>query len=420
MPGLRSDALTAGAASAAPNRTLAAATRRANRGQRVWAMLLVAPLIVLLLVSFCLPIVALLTRAVYDPTLADALPRTAAALRTSPGTGVPDDAVFAAFGADLLAGKPDNTVFVVAKTLNDQLPEARSHVLRAARRLAPGDVLTRATMVAADPFWGDDTSWFILRGAVRPFTASYLLAAVDMHWLPSGGIGSMPPDQAIFRTIFARTFMVAAIVTLATLVLGFPLAWLLASLPGPLAARLIMLVLLPFWTSILVRTAAWTVLLQKYGILNDLLLWLGIISDRLGMMYSRTGLIIAMTHIQLPFTLLPIYAVMRTIPPSQMRAAYSLGAHPVAAFLRVYLPQVMPGVMAGGLLTFILCLGYFITPALVGGPADQLISNFISNYINAELNWQMAASLSFILLVLTLGLSAMLARLVGADRLKLT
>jgi putative spermidine/putrescine transport system permease protein len=411
--------LTAGAAATAPDRTLAAATRRANRGQRVRAVLLVAPLIALLLVSFCLPIAALLTRAVYDPTIADALPRTAAALRASPGTGVPDDAVFAAFGQDLLADKPDNSVFLVAKTLNDLLPEARSHMLRAARRLQPGDVLTRASMVSADPFWGDDNTWFIVRGAVRPFTASYLLAAIDMRWVPGGGVGEMPPDQSIFRAIFVRTFMVAAIVTLVTLALGFPLAWLLANLPGPLAGRLILLVLLPFWTSILVRTAAWTVLLQKHGILNELLLWLGVTSEPLGLMYSRAGLIIAMTHIQLPFTLLPIYSVMRTIPPSQMRAAYSLGARPIAAFVRVYLPQVMPGVMAGSLLTFILCLGYFITPALVGGPADQLISNFISNYINSELNWQMAASLSFILLVLTLALSALLGRLVGGDRLKL-
>ena len=150
--------------------------------RRLRAALLVAPLIILLMVSFCLPIAALLTRAVYDPTIADALPRTAAALSALPGHGVPDDVVFAAFGADLLADKPDNTVFLVAKTLNDLLPEARSHVCcSAARRLAPGDVLTREAMIAADPFWGDDNTWFIVRGAVRPFTASYLLpAAIDM------------------------------------------------------------------------------------------------------------------------------------------------------------------------------------------------------------------------------------------------
>ena len=179
------------------------------------------------------------------------------------------------------------------------------------------------------------------------------------------------------------------------------------------------LVLLPFWTSILVRTAAWTVLLQKFGIVNELLLGLHVIDHRVDLMYTRTGLIIAMSHIQLPFTLLPIYSTMRTVSSSQMRAAYSLGARPFVAFRRVYLPQVMPGVMAGCLLTFILCLGYFITPALVGGPADQLIANFISNYINIDLNWQMAAALSCILLVLTLGLFAVFARMFGADRMKI-
>jgi putative spermidine/putrescine transport system permease protein len=411
--------VTTSAVLAAPNRRLAAAVRRETRGQRARAALLVAPLFLLLLVSFCLPIGALLTRAIYDPTVSDALPNTAAALAASPTRGVPDDAVFAALGRDLLVAKQNNSVFNVAKTLNNLLPGARSHVLRAARRLAPDTTLTRTGLIAADPFWGATDTWFAIRQGVRPFTSSYLLAAVDLQWLPSGGIGSVAPDQAIYRAVFLRTFMVAAIVTLATLVLGFPLAWLLANLPGPIAARLIMLVLLPFWTSILVRTAAWTVLLQKFGILNDLLLWLGITSTRLDLMYTRTGLIIAMTHIQLPFTLLPIYSVMRTIQPSQMRAAYSLGARPMVAFIRVYLPQVMPGVMAGALLTFILCLGYFITPALVGGPADQLISNFISNYINFELNWQMAAALSFILLVLTLVLFALFTRLFGIDRLRL-
>ncbi len=407
------------AALAAPDRTLAAAVRRTTRGQRVRALLLVAPLFLLLLLSFCLPIASLLTRAVYDPTMHDALPRTAAALDASPGAGVPNDTVFAAFADDLLAAKQNDTLYNVARDLNTLLSAARSHVLRTARGLSPDKPMTRAALTDADPFWGEDATWFAIRNGVRPFTASYLLEAVDLRWSPSGGVAPLPPDQAIYRTVFARTFLIAALVTLITLVLGFPLAWLLAHLPGPLAARLIMLVLLPFWTSILVRTAAWTVLLQKFGILNDLLLALGLTSDRIDLIYTRTGLIIAMTHIQLPFTLLPIYSVMRTISPSQMRAAYSLGARPVAAFLRVYLPQVMPGVMAGCLLTFILCLGYFITPALLGGPADQLIANFISNYINTDLNWQMAAALSFILLTLTLGLFAAFARMFGIDRMRL-
>jgi len=299
------------------------------------------------------------------------------------------------------------------------LPAARSHVLRTARGLLPDNRITRDELIALDPFWDESETWTAIRNGVRSFTTSYLLAAVDLRWTVEGGIGPVPPDQAIYRTIFARTFAIAAGVTLITLVLAFPLAWLLATLSGPTAARLILLVLLPFWTSILVRTAAWTVLLQRSGILNELLLSLHLIDQPIDLMYTRTGLIVAMTHIQLPFTLLPIYSIMRTISPSQMRAAYSLGARPFAAFRRVYLPQVMPGVIAGCLLTFILCLGYFITPALVGGPADQLIANFISNYINTDLNWQMAAALSFILLALTLGLFAAFARLFGIDRMKL-
>ncbi len=411
--------MSASAALTAADPSLAAAVRRTTRGQRVRALLLVAPLLVLLLLSFCLPIGILLSQAIYDPATHDALPRTASALAASPDQGVPDDAVFAALGEDLLAAKQNDSLYNLARDLNKLLPAARGHVLRTARGLSPDKPLTRAALVAADPFWGDGETWFAIRSGVRSVTANYLLAAVDLHWTHDGSIAPVPSNQAIYRAIFARTFGIAAAVTVLTLILGFPIAWLLAHLPGRLAARLIMLVLLPFWTSILVRTAAWTVLLQRFGILNDVLLALHITDHRFDLMYTRTGLIIAMVHIQLPFTLLPIYSIMRTISASQMRAAYSLGAHPFYAFRRVYLPQVIPGIMAGCLLTFILCLGYFITPALVGGPADQLIANFISDYINVDLNWQMAGALSCILLLLTLGLFAVFARMFGIDRMKL-
>jgi putative spermidine/putrescine transport system permease protein len=411
--------LSAGATLQEADAGLAAAVRRTTRGQRLAALLLVAPLFALLLLSFGLPIAALLARAVYDPTIHDALPHTAAALDAASSQGVPDDAVFAALGEDLLAAKQNDSLYNLAKDLNNLLPAARSHVLRTARALSPDKRLTRAELIALEPFWAESETWSAIRSGVRPFTTNYLLAAIDLRWTADGGITRVLPDQAIYGTIFVRTFTISAGVTLITLVLGFPLAWLLANLSGPTATRLILLVLLPFWTSILVRTAAWTVLLQRSGILNELLFGLQVIEHPADLMYTRTGLIIAMTHIQLPFTLLPIYSIMRTISPAQMLAAYSLGARPVAAFRRVYLPQVMPGVVAGCLLTFILCLGYFITPALVGGPADQLIANFISNYINTDLNWQMAAALSFILLALTLGLFAAFARMFGIDRMKL-
>ncbi len=400
------------------DRNLAAALRRTHFRDRLRALALAAPLLSLLLLSFGIPIVALLGRAVYDPVIADALPRTAAALASN-GEGVPDEAAFAALATDLRGGQAQGRLYELAKSLNSRLPGTRSHVLRAGRALAGPTPATKAEMIKADPFWGERETWSAIRIGTHRLTSFYLLSALDLRWDADGSLGLAAPEQAIFLRVFERTFMVATIVTLATLALGFPLAFLISSLPGRYGAALIIVALLPFWTSILVRTAAWTVLLQKYGLINDLLIWLGLADDRLELMYSRIGLIIAMTHIQLPFTLLPIYSVMRSIPPAQMRAATSLGGRPFTAFRRVYLPQAMPGVMAGCLLTFILCLGYYITPALIGGASDQLISNFIANYVNVELNWEMAAALSFILLALTIGLYAAFARLLGLDRLKL-
>ena len=181
---------------------------------------------------------------------------------------------------------------------------------------------------------------------------------------------------------------------------------------------MLLLVLLPLWTSLLVRTTAWVVLLQTDGVVNDILLSLGLISHRLQLIFSRFGTVTAMVHIQLPFTILPIYSVMRGIDPAQTRAARSLGAPPLAAFWRIYAPQTVPGVVAGGLITFILSLGYYITPALVGGPTDQMISNFISTYINRDLNWGLASALGVVLLAVTLAIYGAFLKLVGAERMR--
>ena len=390
-----------------------------DRSESLRPLALAAPLLLLLVFSFGAPIVALLSRAVYEPTIANALPRTAEALRRDSGAGVPDETVFLALSADLKQAQAAGAVFELAKSLNTRLAGARSQVLRAARLASQDQAASKEAMIKAAPLLGEPQSWTAIRSGVHPFTSFFLLNAFDLKWTNDGTIGAVPSGQAVFLRVFGRTFLVATLVTLATLALGFPLAYLITHLRPATAAVVLVLVLLPFWTSILVRTAAWTVLLQKYGLLNDLLLWLGLTSDRLELMYSRTGLIIAMTHIQLPFTLLPIYSVMRSVPPSLMRAAQSLGARPLTAFLRVYLPQVTPGVLAGCLLTFILCLGYYITPVLIGGASDQLISNFIANYVNAELNWEMAAALSFVLLGSTLGLYVTMTRYLGLDLFKM-
>jgi putative spermidine/putrescine transport system permease protein len=204
-----------------------------------------------------------------------------------------------------------------------------------------------------------------------------------------------------------------------TLLLGYPIAYLLASLPTRTSNLLMILVLLPFWTSLLVRTTAWVVLLQTNGVINDIALWLGLLNERVQLIFNRGGTVVAMTHIQLPFTILPIYSVMKTISPTHVRAARSLGAGPFYAFWRVYFPQTVPGIAAGCLLTFILSLGYYITPALVGGPNDQMISYFVALYTNRELNWGMASALGAMLLAVTMALFLLYNRLIGIDRMKL-
>jgi putative spermidine/putrescine transport system permease protein len=205
------------------------------------------------------------------------------------------------------------------------------------------------------------------------------------------------------------------------LLLGYPIAWILANLPLRTSNLLMILVLLPFWTSLLVRTSAWIVLLQQEGVINDTLVALGILDDnhRLELMFNQTGTIIAMTHILLPFMILPLYSVMKTIPPSYLRAAKSLGANDWTAFWRVYFPQTVPGIGAGAILVFIVAIGYYITPELVGGTSGIFISNRIAYHISSSLNWGLGAALGVLLLAAVLVLYGLYDKIVGIDNVKL-
>ena len=212
----------------------------------------------------------------------------------------------------------------------------------------------------------------------------------------------------------------SALITVFCLLLGYPIAFLLATLPARHSNLLLILVLLPFWTSLLVRTTAWIALLQSEGVLNDLMVFLGIISEdgRLQMIHNKVGTFVAMTHILLPFMILPLYSVMKTISPSYMRAARSLGASPFTSFVRVYMPNTVPGIGAGCILVFILSIGYYITPALVGGRTGTFISNIIALHISETLNWGLAAALGVILLFLVLLLYFLYDRIVGVNNMK--
>ena len=202
--------------------------------------------------------------------------------------------------------------------------------------------------------------------------------------------------------VLANTFWIALLSTAACLVIGYPFAYLMTVVPGRLAGLLLIAVLLPFWSSLLVRTFAWQVLLRDTGVINRFLLDLGLIGEPLTLIRTTVGVIVGMSHILLPFMVLPLYAVMRRIDPEYGRAAANLGASPFAAFLRVFVPLSLPGVLAGCLLVFVLALGFYITPALLGGLRDQMISQLIVQQIQQRLDWGFGTAMSVLLVGITL------------------
>lgn len=392
--------------------------RRADRARQLKALALVLPLLAFLLFTFVGPIAGMLWRAVEDWEVPRVLPRTVAALADWSGTDLPDEKAYAALADDIMAARDAGTIAVAAKRLNYAQNGFRTILASTARNLkaAPAPGAAKETLGKINPAWRERATWATIKGASGPVTSFYLLAALDLTRNVDGAIVAAPPDQAIYRDVFARTFTISFGVTLLCLILGFPVAYLLAALPPGRSNLLMIFVLLPFWTSLLVRTCAWIVLLQSNGVVNDSLRWLGIIDTPLRLVYNRFGVYVAMTHVLLPFMILPLYSSMKAISPAYMRAAASLGAPPVTAFLRIYLPQTLPGIAAGSLLVFILALGYYITPALVGGGADQMISYFIALYTTDTANWGLASALGALLLIATLLLGVVYGKLVQGQQ----
>ncbi|MFZ1340576.1 MAG: ABC transporter permease [Paracoccaceae bacterium] len=396
------------------------AVRRAARPARRAAFSLALPLVAFLLIAFVAPILYLLVTAVDNPETKTVLPQTLTALESWDGASTPEEVVFAALAADLKIAQENSTAALVGKRLNYEISGMRSKVLAASRMVAGMDAGPyREAFLDQSDLWAAPETWAVIQRNGASLTPYYLLTAVDLKQSPTGGLERVQPDQAIFLTILGRTLLVAGMVTAFTLILGYPVAYVLTIAPKTIAAVMMLMVLLPLWTSLLVRTTAWVVLLQSDGVINSILMTLHLTAEKVQLIFTRVGTVTAMTHIQLPFTILPIYSVMRSIQPTQLRAARSLGAGPTSAFWRIYAPQTLPGVVAGCLMTFILSLGYYITPALVGGPQDQMVSNFISTYINRDLNWGLAAALGVVLLVVTLAIYGLFLRLVGADKIKL-
>lgn len=395
--------------------SLKAQLRRAERMKKLRYGALIMPLAVFLLLTFVWPIAALLKRSVDNPEVVTAFPATSQRLHGWDGKALPDEATFAAFAEELAKIKGTPVLAAAAKRLNMEQPGFRSIMMHSARAMPPeSGVSPKQALLEVDARWGDVATWQFLARNAHPYTARYLLAAVDRQYDEQGNIVAAGEDEAIYVDVLVRTFQMSFVVTLCCLLLGFPLAYLMASLPPKKANVLMIFVLLPFWTSILVRVAAWIVLLQSQGLVNQALMAMGIIDHPLQLVFNRIGVYVAMVHILLPFMILPLYSVMKGISPTYVRAAQSLGCPPFASFWKIYFPQALPGVGAGSLLVFILCMGYYITPALLGSPKEQMASYFVAFYTNQTINWGMAAALSAILFVATLVLYMVYSKLVGS------
>lgn len=407
---------------------LASAQARAKRR----AFFLVLPLLAFILVTFIAPIGQMLLRSVSDDrfivhtdvqTRIDTpiMVNLRAWFAENPQGTDPDEAAYTALVTDLIQLRELKAQGNVGTRINYELPGTRSLFTSTARKAPRMEPPYKDAMLSADEDWADPLLWQVMRGASSTYTANFYLAALDRTRDAEGNIIRVDEDRRLYVGNFVKTLILSALITALCLILGYPIAHLLATLPLRQSNLLMIFVLLPFWTSLLVRTTSWIVLLQSQGVVNDTLVATGFVADenRIQMIYNQTGTIIAMVHILLPFMVLPLYSVMRPINPSYVRAARSLGATSWTAFRRIYVPQTVPGMGAGGLLVFILAVGYYITPALVGGASGQLISNFIAFHMQKSLNWSLAAALAALLLACILLLYWLYDRLVGIDNLKL-
>lgn len=383
--------------------------------------MLLAPALLLIAIGFVVPIGQTLYRSVDNKELVTYLPLGALAIRGWDGRGLPDEEVQAALAADLKRGFSERALGIPGRRLNLEITGFVNLLQTTGRQLAalpePPASFTD-TLQRIDRRWAEPRYWQAIKRAAAPLTDFYFLYALDLQRGDDGAIAQLPEERRLYLDILWRSLGISVVVTLICLVIAYPMAVAMADLRPRLANIALALVLLPFWTSVLVRTTAWLILLQREGLINGTLMSLGVITQPEALIFNRFGVIVALTHVLLPYMVLALYAVTTGVDPHLTRAARALGANPWQAFRRVYLPQTMPGIGAGCLLVFIIAIGAYVTPALVGGRHDQMISYFIAFNVNQTVNWGLAAALSTFLLAVVLALYPLYGRLAGIDRLK--
>ncbi len=394
--------------------------QKAERKKRLRSLMLTLPLLAFIMITFVVPITEMLYRSIDNPLIAKNLPNTVNSLSQWEQQGLPGKEAYNALAEELIRLYQSKSLPPLASRLNIEVAGMRSLMMKTGRKLSTFEQINdyKTAMIKIDKRWNNIEYWGAIKNLSSKFTISYYLAALDFRQNAQGDIVAQPEHRQVYLNLFVKTLGLSALITGLCLLLGYPLAYLLATLPDSKSNLLLILVLLPFWTSLLVRTTSWIVLLQMQGVVNDLLLYVGVISERIQLVHNTFGTVVAMVHILLPFMILPIYSVMKGISPDYFRAARSLGATPTIAFIKAYMPLTMSGVGAGVLLTFILSIGFYITPALVGGRSGQMISNFIAYHMQSSLNWGMASALGGILLLTVLIMFYLFNRIVGINNIK--
>ncbi len=394
---------------------------RSMRQNKLKAVGLVSVPFVFLVLMFVIPIIMLLVRSADDRLVNDVFPRTFEAFKSWDQVDLPDEEMFKAVVLDFQESKPSERGRASSR-MNYAKSGWRSLVRKTGKKVK--DVTEgpyKEALIKIDKRWANVETWKSLAIMESDWTYEYYLNSIDLKQNSDLEIVQQPENRRVYNMFWWRTFLVSIQVTLFCLILAYPVAHLLATLPLKHSNLLMICVLMPFWTSLLVRIVAWMIMLQQEGVVNSTLVWAGMLSDenRLAMMYNYNGVLIVMTQILLPFMILPLYSVMKTIPPSYMRAAQNLGATPSLAFIRVYMPQTLPGIGAGCILVFIVAIGYFITPELVGGKDGQLIGNQINYHMRNSLNWGLACAMGSILLIGILALYWVYDKIVGIDNMKM-
>ena len=396
--------------------------KKAERKNKLRALLLVAPLFLFLLITYVFPIGDMLFRSVDDRMITQMLPNTFKSLEKWDGKELPGEETYEAFYKDFYPLAINKESGKLYQRLNYEKSGFSSGLKTTNRKIKDFEQGNyKEQFMKAHKIWKDVEYWAAMKNTAPNFSYAKYLKGFDLTFDQDRNIVRVDEDRRVHITLWLRTLKVAFWVTIFCFILAYPISHLLATLPTKYSNLLMICVLLPFWTSLLVRTSSWMVLLQQQGPINDLIVFLGLASDdnRPELMYNVIGTFVAMTQILLPFMVLPLYSVMKTISPSLMRAGKSLGGTPLVSFVKVYFPLTVPGIGAGCLLVFILSIGYYITPALVGGASGSLISNTIAYHMKSSLDWAFASALGTMLLVGVLTIYWIYNKLVGIDNIKL-